>query len=300
MKLPPLNSLRAFEAAARHGSMRNAAAELFVTPGAISQQVRALEDHLGIALFERSARAIRLTDPGQEFYVAINRHLRGIANAVEQLQPRREQIGVTVAPDFASRWLMPRLRGFSALHPKIEVRVDASFTVVDFDRDSFDLGIRTAFEPPTNLNAVLLLGQRMRPYCSPDYFDRVFRRKSKAGAWTHARLLHETRPYDMWTPWFAMRKLAEPNAEAGLYFSHGSLAILAAMDGEGVTLQPPEYVEREVRTGSLLAADAATLVSGYSYYLVWPRRPLSAPAEKFRAWILDIASRELPHQEKTA
>ncbi len=289
MKLPPLNAVRAFEAAARLSSMRDAAAELFVTPGAVSQQVRALETYLEVPLFERSARAIRLTEAGQVFQAAVTRHLRGIAQAAEQLRPGEQQIAVTVAPDFASRWLMPRLRRFASLHPKVEVRVDASFEFADFDRDPFDLAIRTAAEPPSDLHCEPLLRQTMRPYCSPDYFARVFKGRSKASVWPHVRLLHENRPYDMWTPWFAMRRLTEPNAEVGLYFSHGTLAILAAIDGEGVTLQPPQYVEREVVSGALVAADPATLVSGLRYYLVWPRRPLRPAAEKFRAWIVEAA-----------
>jgi LysR family glycine cleavage system transcriptional activator len=299
MKLPPLNAVRAFEAAARHGSMRAAAAELFVTPGAISQQVRALETHLGVALFERSARAIRLTEAGQLFQTSVTRHLRGIAQAAEQLQPRGQQIAVTAAPDFAARWLMPRLRGFAALHPKVEVRIDASFALADFEHDSFDLAIRTGHRLSTALNAEPLLQHTMRPYCSPDYFSRVFRRKAAAVAWTRARLLHESHPYDMWTPWFAMRGLAEPNAEVGLYFSHGTLAIIAAIDGEGVTLQPPQYVEREVASAALIAADPATLVSGLSYDLVWPKRPLRPAAELFKAWLLDAARSDRPLPTRT-
>ena len=292
MKLPPLNAVRAFEAAARHGSMRDAAAELFVTPGAISQQVRALESHLGVVLFERAARAIRLTEAGQRFQTAVSRHLRGIAQAAEQLQPHGQQIAVTSAPDFAARWLMPRLRGFAALHPKVEVRIDASFAVADFERDGFDLAIRTRHRPSPLMNAELLLIHTMRAYCSPDYFAKVFRRKAAATAWSHARLLHESHPYDMWTPWFAMRGSSEANAEVGLYFSHGTLAIIAAIDGEGVTLQPPQYVEREVASGALVAADAATLTSGLSYELVWPKRPLSLAAEQFKTWLLDVARQD--------
>ncbi len=292
MKLPPLNAVRAFEAAARLSSMRDAAAELFVTPGAVSQQVRALEQYLEVPLFERSARAIRLTDAGQAFQTAVTRHLRGIAQAAEQLRPGEQQIAVTVAPDFAARWLMPRLRSFASLHPKVEVRVDASFEFADFDRDPFDLAIRTAREPPPQLNGERLLRQTMRPYCSPEYFARVFKGRPKASVWPRVRLLHENRPYDMWTPWFAMRGLAEPNAEVGLYFSHGTLAIIAAIEGEGVTLQPPQYVEREVESGALVAADPATLSSGLAYYLVWPRRPLRPAADKFRAWIVDAAQSE--------
>jgi len=268
--------------------MRQAAEELCVTPGAVSQQVRSLESHLGVMLFERSARAIRLTDPGQEFYTAVSRHLRGIAQAADQLKPREQQIAVSVAPDFASRWLMPRLGRFAALNPKVEVRIDASFELVDFERDPFDLGIRTGLEVPAGLHAELLLRQTLRPYCSYEYFARVFRRKSRPAAWSHARLLHETHPFDQWNQWFAVRGSLQPNSEAGLYFSHGLLAILAAINGEGVTLQPPEYVEREIAAGALVAADDLLVQTGIGYYLVWPRRPLRPAAERFKSWLLDL------------
>ena len=292
MKLPPLNSVRAFEAAARQGSMRDAAEELFVTPGAVSQQVRSLEAHLGVLLFERSARAIRLTAAGQAFHTAVSRHLRGIAQAAAQLQPREQQVAATVAPDFASRWLMPRLGRFSAANPQVEVRIDASFALADFDRDPFDFGIRTSADAPGGLHAERLLRQTVRAYCSPGYFARVFASHPSDSGWAHARLLHENRPFDLWSRWFAARGLPQSNAEAGLYFSHGLLAIQAAIDGEGVTLQPPEYVEREVASGALVEADALLVDTGLGYWLVWPRRPLSPAAERFKGWLIGVNEAE--------
>ncbi len=286
MRLPPLNAVRAFESAARLGGMRQAAEELFVTPGAVSQQIRSLEAHFGLPLFERIPRAIHLTAAGLEFYSAVTRHLRGIAQAADRLRPAEQQIALTVAPDFASRWLMPRLGAFTARYPKVEVRVDASVGLADFERDAFDLGIRTSLQPPAHLNSALLLRLRVRPYCSPVYFERLFRKRTTADAWAHARLLHENHPFDLWTHWLTKHGLAESNAETGLYFSHGQLAILAAIDGEGATLQPPEYVERELQHGTLVAADDAIYDSGLGYYLVWPRRTLRAPAEKFKEWVL--------------
>ena len=298
MKLPPLNAVRAFEAAARLGGMRQAAEELFVTPGAISQQIRLLEAHFGVHLFERIARAIKLTAAGLEFYSAATRHLRGIAQAADRLKPGDQQISLTVAPDFASRWLMPRLGAFTALFPKVEVRVDASFALADFGREAFDLGIRTSLHRPAELNSELLLMQRVRPYCSRPYLAKRFSKRDKTDAWAHARLLHENPPFDLWTQWLDMRGLTQSNSETGLYFSHGQLAILAAIDGEGVTLQPAEYVQREVQSGALVAADRAIYESGLGYYLVWPRRPLRAPAEKFKKWMLGLVNKT--HSSKHA
>ena len=268
--------------------MRSAAEELFVTPGAVSQQIRLLEEHFGVALFERAPRALLLSPQGQEFFAAVTRHLRGISQAAERLTPLDRRISLTVAPDFASRWLMPRLSSFAALHPQVEVRIDASFAIADFERDSFDLAIRTVFQRPLDLNAELLLRQRVRPYCSPAYLAEHLAGRPAVDAWMRARLLRESHPYDLWAPWFAMRGFTGTNAEVGLYFSHGLLAILAAIDGEGVTLQPPEYVVREVNSGALVAADPELFESGLGYYLVWPKRPLKSAAEAFRDWILDI------------
>ncbi len=291
MKLPPLNAVRVFEVAARHGSMRRAADELFVTAGAVSQQIRLLEEHFGVPLLERRSSGLLLTAAGQDFYSASARHLRGIAQAAERVRPQDQQISLTVAPDFASRWLMPRLSQFAALNPRVEVRIDATFAMADFDRDAFDLGIRSVVDFPTGLHARLLWQLRMRPYCSPTYFrDHLAHdgdSAERSAQWQHARLLHESHPYDLWAPWFSMRGLGETNAEVGLYFSHGLLAILAAIDGEGVTLQPPEYVVREVESGALVAADERLLDCGLGYYVVWPKRPLKAAAERFKDWILD-------------
>ena len=185
---------------------------------------------------------------------------------------------------------MPRLGAFTTLYPKVEVRVDASFALADFERDAFDLGIRTSHHPPALLTSQLLLRLRVSPYCSPLYFQKLFRKRAKADAWIHARLLHENHPFDLWSQWLSMRGLTESNAETGLYFSHGQLAILAAIDGEGATLQPAEYVEREVQNGALVLADGAIYESGLGYYLVWPRRPLRTPAEKFKEWVLTLAN----------
>ena len=288
MKLPPLNAVRVFEAAARHGSMRRAAEELFVTAGAVSQQVRLLEEHFGVPLLERRPTGLLLTTAGQDFYTSVGRHLRGIAQAADRVRPRDQQISLTVAPDFASRWLMPRLSLFAAQNPRVEVRIEATFGLADFDRDPFDLGIRTLFDVPSGLHSKLLLRQRVWPYCSPRYLAEQLTGPDGEANWRHARLLHESHPYDLWTPWFAHRGLGETNAEVGLYFSHGLLAILAAIDGEGVTLQPAEYVVREIESGALVPADPQGFESGLGYHVVWPRRPMKPAAEKFKDWLLEF------------
>jgi LysR family glycine cleavage system transcriptional activator len=287
LKLPPLNAVRAFEAAARHASFRLAAAELFVTPGAVSQQIRLLEDHLGVSLFERLPRAVRLTPAGQEFFAAATRHLRGIGLAAERLKPRGETVLLTVVPTFASRWLMPRLPHFTQLHPTLQVRVDATTTLIDFSHEQFDLGIRSGTGHYPALESRLLFSETVVPLCSPAY--RALHRQSGRVEldWAQVRLLHENPPDDFWPQWIAGTGVTEIDADAGMYFSHGLLVLSAAIEGQGVALQPREFVERELASGALVIADERDIETGRGFFLVWPRRELRPGVQRFRDWVIN-------------
>ena len=243
-----------------------------------------------MALFERLPRAVRLTVVGQEFFAAVTRHLRGIAQAAERVRPHADQVLITVSPDFASRWLIPRLPNFMQKRPAVEVRVDASFALADFERDNFDLGIRYGTGHYPRLEIRLLFAHRVAPVCSHAYYARHFDGAAPGKAWQGVRLLHENPPYDLWPQWLAAQGLDDVDAGAGLYFSHGLLAVPAAIEGEGVVLQPPQYVDRELRSGALVAVGSEEFVSGHGYYLVWPKRPLRPAAEWFRDWVIDAVS----------
>lgn len=256
-----------------------------MTPGAISQQVRLLEDHLGVPLFERLPRAVRLTTDGQVFFSAITRHLRGIAQAAERLKPRADTVLLTVVPTFASRWLMPHLPHFTQIHPTLQVRMDASLDLVDFDRERFDLGIRYSQSGFLGLENHLLFSETVVPLCSPSYREAQFAHQDPVRAWKSARLLHENLP-DFWPQWIASVDFAGVDADAGLYFSHGLLVLSAAIEGQGVALQPREFVERELASGALVLADDRKLETGRGYYLVWPRRELRPAVERFRDWVI--------------
>ncbi|MBK8767930.1 MAG: LysR family transcriptional regulator [Burkholderiaceae bacterium] len=169
MKLPPLNALRAFDATARHLSVRHAADELFVTPGAVSQQLKLLEQWLGQRLLERSSRGIGLTVTGAAFHAATHRHLRAISAAAERLRPQHNEVGISVLPSFATRCLVPHLPAFTRQHPSVQVRVDANSAVVDFERESFDLTVREAVSIPAPLQCQLLFPVVLYPVCSPEY-----------------------------------------------------------------------------------------------------------------------------------
>lgn len=287
MKLPPLNAVRAFEAAARRSSFRLAAEELFVTPGAISQQIRLLEEYLGVQLFLRLPRAVRLTPVGQEFFAAVSRSLRGIAQAAERVQPRADTVELTIVATFASRWLMPRLGHFTQRYPGVQVRIDASPDLVDLENSRFDLGIRFGGGIYPGLETRLLFLDTVAPLCSPSYRGAHFGPDSGPDRWRTVRLLHENPPDDFWPLWLAHAGIARPDGDSGLYFSHGLLVLSAAIEGQGVALQPLEFVERELVSGALVQADPRRIETGRGYYLVWPRRELRPAVERFRDWVIN-------------
>jgi LysR family glycine cleavage system transcriptional activator len=286
MRLPPLNAVRAFESAARHSSFRLAAAELFVTPGAVSQQIRQLEDYLGVTLFHRLPRAVRLTEAGQEFFNAATRHLKGIAQAAERVRPRPDTVTLTTVPTFASRWLMPRLPRFTQRYPKVQVGVDASSELSDLERDGFDLAVRYGSGEYPGLDKKVLFEGVVVPLCSPSYRQAVFAGGTGLDAWRQARLLHENQPDDLWPDWLAAAGLTDIDAQGGMYFSYGLLAVSAAIEGQGVALQPVEFVERELASGVLVIADQRPQHTGRRYTLVWPKQDVRPAVAQFRDWLI--------------
>jgi len=290
MRLPPLNAVRAFDAVARLGSVRAAADELAVTPAAVSQQLRVLEAHLGIALTRREGRGLALTDSGRTWHGEIARHLRAIALAAERVRPGRRVVQVTVVQSFGSRWLMPRLTKFTAREPEIEVRIDASPVLADFARDPFDLAIREGRGPYANAESVQLFALEFYPVASPAV-ARAMRRRNGTLDWSRARLLHEV-TYDYWPDWIAMAEATDVDVARGLFFSHTMLALDAAVEGQGVALAPPPFAERELARGALTVVDARSYVPGTGIHLAWPRRglrTLSPAATAFRDWVIEEA-----------
>jgi DNA-binding transcriptional LysR family regulator len=188
--------VRAFDAVARLGSVRAAADELAVTPAAVSQQLRVLEAHLGLALTQRQGRGLALTDSGRTWHGEIARHLRAIALAAERVRPGRRVVQVTVVQSFGSRWLMPRLTKFTAREPEIEVRIDASPVLADFARDPFDLAIR---EGRGNYDTELVRLFELCVLSGREPAGRAHRMRRRNGTldWSRARLLHEV-TYDYW------------------------------------------------------------------------------------------------------
>ncbi|MFL9875005.1 transcriptional regulator GcvA [Paraburkholderia megapolitana] len=290
-RLPPLGALRAFEAAAKHLSFTRAAAELCVTQAAISHQIRQLEDWLGVPLFERRGHALKLTTKGEAYLPELAGALDRIAAAtLRVMEPDRRPLHITVLPSFASRWLVPRLEGFRALHPDIDVRVDSSADVWAFASERFDLGIRSGLGKWTGLKADLIAHETLSPVCSPTLADGPPPIRVPADL-RHARLLHDT-PRQGWRRWCEAAAIEGLDVSTGASFNDASLSLQAAADGQGVALGRLVLAADDLRKGRLVQPFDIAIPNDYSYWLVYPAAALDRPGvAAFRTWLLSEAKR---------
>jgi LysR family transcriptional regulator, glycine cleavage system transcriptional activator len=291
-RLPSLNAIKVFWAAARHGSFVKAAGELHVTPSAVSLQVRQLEDELGLKLFERTPRGLALTMSGQ-------RVLPDIASAFERLQESfaalndsvREgsMLTVSAAPSFASKWLLPRLNRFLSDHPEIEVSLKATVELADFERSEADVGIRYGRGNYPGLVTELLLREMVFPVCSPELLTE--KKQSTAAILNAATLLHddsagESDALPGWKMWLRAAGIDSVDWRKGSHFDQSALAIEAAASGLGVALAPAVLVEADLVSGRLVRLDSAELSEPFSYYLVYPSdRSERVAVKSFRDWL---------------
>lgn len=286
-RLPPLNALRAFEVSARHLNFRAAADEIGVTQGAVAQQVRHLEDVLGLKLFERLPRGLALTHDGAAYFSDVQRALNAIADATDRLVKRRATLTISTTPSFASKWLIPRLAQFTDAHPDFDVRVIADQQLATFRHDGVDLAIRYG-KPPfgKHLAAHALFPLDVCAVCSPALLAAPASPRALAG---HV-LLHDA--HDLWPAFLAA--LPEPVAvdpHKGLRFNQTSLAIDAAVAGQGVALATDPLVERDIAAGRLCKPFDFAFPLSVGFYLVYPaeRRDDDAIA-LMRAWMIRQAA----------
>ena len=286
-KLPPLNALRAFEAAARQLSFTRAGRELHVTQAAISHQVKALEGWLGLALFRRRGRAIVLTENGQNYLAAVREGLDLLADATDRLTKRQDSGILTVATlaSFAAAWLVPRLGRFRALHSEIDVRVAASDEMVDFGRDDVDLAIRYGSGLWPGLEVVPLMTEDVFPVCSPALLQGPHPLR-QPGDLRHHTLLHDDMR-ETWRIWLLAAGVEGVDPDRGPGFNLSALVINAAVDGQGVALARSALLGNHLSTGRLVQPFELELPAEFSYYLVHPARALEHPKVRaFRAWVL--------------
>lgn len=298
-RLPPLNALKAFEAVARHMSFTKAADELKVTPGAISQHIRALEEEIGTPLFKRLGRQILLTDAAQSALPALREGFDRINDAARLMrQPMgRRKVAVSVAPSFAAKWLVPRMDGFHAAHPEIEIWISADMTTVDFSVADVDIAIRYGAGLYEGCVSEKLLNETIIPVAAPSLVNGAPGIEKPADLSKHT-LLHDgsveqdpTCPD--WAMWLKARGVQGVDAARGPRFNQTSLVIEAAAAGRGVALAKRAIAQSDLEAGRLLPLFEDTTPLAFAYWLVWPKgRTLTAPLRAFMNWVRDEAKKE--------
>ncbi len=287
--LPPLNALRAFEAAARHLSLTKAAAELNVSPGAVSHQIRGLEELLGVPLFERRVRAIVLTASGERLYPGLQTgflHISEAVSALKQLDNERVLV-VSTPPGLTAKWLAARLYRFAGAHPEIDTRIASSLNNANFTSDGVDLGIRSMPDDPppdAGLDMEKLISLSLVPVCSPKLIASLGPLDTPERL-AHAPLIHDDTllpraRVPTWTDWFAAAGLDRVEIARGLSFNSADHALDAASEGAGVLLVTDILAYDLVRSGRLVVPVPLTLPAGRAYYLVRPKRARERAQER--------------------
>ncbi|WP_196141144.1 transcriptional regulator GcvA [Aliikangiella sp. G2MR2-5] len=292
-RLPPLKSLRAFEAAARHLSFTRAADELFVTQAAVSHQIKSLEEFLGVPLFVRRNRQLLLTDEGQNYWPKIRDIFEILSNATEEIKAQRASgaLTVSVVPTFATVWLVPRLSRFNQLYPDIEVRLKASDETVDFVREDVDVAIYYDTGDYPGMHSVTLLSERLTPLCSPALLEGDKPLQSPEDLRRHT-LLHDGNTND-WRRWLKFAGVKGINLNQGPVFSHTSMVQQAAIYGQGIAMGHIVLSQAEVQAGRLVRPFELMLESDFSYDIVCPKESAQRPKIKaFTDWLLQTVQDE--------
>lgn len=298
-RFPGLGPLRTFEAAARHLNFTKAADELGVTPGAVSVQVRAIEDQLGVRLFWRTSRTVRLTGAGETMLRAAREALDVIARAVEQVGPAggRRVLTVSVGMSFAAKWLVPRLDRFRRLHPGVDVRLDVTERLADFAREEVDVAIRFGSGTYPGLRADRLFAEEeMFPVCSPRLLEGKHPLRHPADL-RHHTLIHEDwraegdgwAGWPDWPMWLLAAGVEGVDPARGIRFKQTALVIQAAVEGQGVALGNTSLVADDLAAGRLVRPFDFSLKASprFACYLVSPRATADRPLTKaFREWVL--------------
>ena len=292
-RLPPLTALRAFDAAARHMSFQNAAAELNVTPAALSFQIKSLEEHLGTPLFHRLNRAVDLTEAGRALapgardgFETLNAAWRAVRRTCDS-----SSVTVTAGPAFTSKWLAPRLYDFARAHPEIELKFSASLRIVDLERDEIDVAIRFGRGADTGLHSVSLGDEWVTPVMTPE----MARQYPTPESLKDAPLIIDD-SFDFltlstnWSAWFAANGI-DFAPRQGIHFSQPDHAINAAVAGAGVTLGRNTLVHHDIGTGLLVAPFRIALGTRARFRILCPKGHQERPNIKaLREWILDQAA----------
>jgi LysR family glycine cleavage system transcriptional activator len=292
-RLPPLNSLKAFEAAARNLSFTKAAEEMFVTQAAISHQIKLLEEHLSMKLFMRRNRSLLLTEEGQSYYLDIKDIFAHLYEATERLLTRgaKGSISIALTPSFAIQWLIPRLSEFSNLHPDIDVKIKA----VDYDdnslTDDVDVAIYYGLGNWQGVFTDKLYTEYLTPVCSPLLLSGEKALSEPSDLMNHT-LLHDM-SRNNWKEWIKVAGVKDINVNQGPIFSHSSMVLQAAIHGQGIALGNSVLAKPEIESGRLVTPFNEVLVSKNAFYLVCREAQVDSPKiVAFRNWLLEAVRAE--------
>jgi LysR family glycine cleavage system transcriptional activator len=298
--LPPLNALRAFEAAGRLGSFKEAAAELNVTQGAVSQHVRLLEERLGAPLFERHNRRVVLTPAAKTYLAEIGPLFEQLSQATARYgfpQTAARTLSVNASSTFTLRWLMPRLAKFRAAHPDVNVNVDTSTESVESLQDSYDVVIRGGPDTFYGYSMQPFLSEERIPVCSRGLLKRLPLRKPD-DLQRHT-LLHTSSLPRLWPDWLASAKIPALRPAAALTFDHFYLTLQAAIDGMGIAMGPIALIADDLATGRLVAAFTGPRLPSRSYCTYVPNgKSKDELILLFRAWLEREGKRSQPKKKR--
>ncbi|HEV7371055.1 LysR substrate-binding domain-containing protein [Arenibaculum sp.] len=291
-----LIGLRAFVEVGRRGSVKKAAEVLYVTPGAVSQQLKHLEQQLGAALFERCHRQVRLTPAGTRLYEPLAEAFQVIEDTLAAFEPQHVSRGqgtltITTDASFAATWLVPRLGRFAERHPRIEVRVETASGMIDLRRETqVDVALRQGPGDYSGLETVQFLAPRLVPVCAPALLAQGPPLHEPADCLAYP-LLQDCDRTD-WTLWLGAHGLKDERAQRGPSFADDFLLIRASVAGQGIALVHDAYAEEEIAAGRLVVALDQPCPAPFAYHFIARREAMQrAKVAAFRDWILDEASR---------
>ena len=290
-RLPSLNALKAFEATARHESFTKAAHELSVTQGAVSQQVKALEAELGVRLFTRERQRLVITEAGRAYLEVVRDAFDRLVMGTERLLQRQKSgtLTITTSPNFAAKWLVHRLGRFSEAHPGIDLRISASMQHIDFTHEDIDLAVRHGDGQWPGLHVTRLCTEQLFPVCSPRLLTGSGALRSP-GDIKHHTLLHTNSTGD-WANWLARAEVDGVDFKHGIVFNQASIAIDAAVDGQGIALARTALASSDLISGRLVRPFPQALEVPYAFWIVCTKSAADLPKiSTFRDWLLKEAA----------
>jgi LysR family glycine cleavage system transcriptional activator len=284
---PSLTALRAFETAARTLSFTAAADELNQTQGAVSHQVSVLEARLGLKLFEREARGMRLTEAGQKYLPLVRDALDRLRTAEDLIRPTLPSVlTVSVSPNFASKWLVPRLGGFSVTHPSLDLRISASLQHVDLSREDIDLAVRHGNGDWSELHVTRLCAEELFPACGPALLQGGPPIRTPTDLAGHV-LIHD-RSRQRWRDWLMAFGIECPDTERGPVFDQTALAIDAALAAQGIALARTALASLDLIAGRLVRPLDEAMPAEFSYWIVCRKSVADTPKiAQFRSWLIE-------------